>query len=217
MLHSMYDSGNLLRSLIASCPQLRHLELTCGHKPSFQLDTFSKALRGFPKLRVLHLTIIKYTGESLSAGAEHIAKTNPRLERFSLTLLPPTYPLPLPFAIPLFPFSLRTRDTGFFMLTCDHHGLPLTLRAFERRRLIWPLGLGSTLRMRRYVRDLRPAGSPARRKAGFKAMLSLLNDGSTAGEEMRLLLFCVFLVCLAFWGFLSNARRHGNLSSSTSL
>lgn len=37
MLHSMYDSGNLLRSLIASCPNLRHLELTCGHKPSFQL------------------------------------------------------------------------------------------------------------------------------------------------------------------------------------
>lgn len=36
-LHSMYDSGNLLRSLIQSCPMLRHLELTCAHKPSFQL------------------------------------------------------------------------------------------------------------------------------------------------------------------------------------
>lgn len=36
-LHSMYDSGNLLRSLIQSCPKLRHLELTCAHKPSFQL------------------------------------------------------------------------------------------------------------------------------------------------------------------------------------
>ena len=36
-LHSMYDSGNLLRSLIHSCPILHHLDLTCGHKPSFQL------------------------------------------------------------------------------------------------------------------------------------------------------------------------------------
>jgi len=36
-LHSMYDSGSLLRSLIHSCPMLRHLDLTCGHKPSFQL------------------------------------------------------------------------------------------------------------------------------------------------------------------------------------
>jgi hypothetical protein len=37
VLHSMYDSGNLLRTLVSNCPQLRHLELTCGHKPSFQL------------------------------------------------------------------------------------------------------------------------------------------------------------------------------------
>jgi len=37
MLHSMYDSTNLLKSLIVSCPNLRHLELTCAHKPSFQL------------------------------------------------------------------------------------------------------------------------------------------------------------------------------------
>jgi hypothetical protein len=37
MLHSMYDSGNLLRSLIVSCPRLQHVDLTCGSKPSFQL------------------------------------------------------------------------------------------------------------------------------------------------------------------------------------
>ena len=36
-LHSTYDSGNLLRSLVQSCPKLCHLELTYGHKPSFQL------------------------------------------------------------------------------------------------------------------------------------------------------------------------------------
>ncbi|KAF8893410.1 hypothetical protein BD779DRAFT_1669709 [Infundibulicybe gibba] len=97
MLHSMYDSGNLLRSLIASCPRLRHLELTCGHKPSFQLDSFSKTIRGFPKLRTLHLTIVKYPGdETLASGATRIAKSNPQLEKFSLTFIPPAYPLPLP-------------------------------------------------------------------------------------------------------------------------
>lgn len=37
MLHSLYDSSNLLRSLIASCPNLRHLDLTCGSKACFQL------------------------------------------------------------------------------------------------------------------------------------------------------------------------------------
>lgn len=45
-LHSMYDSGNLLRSLIQSCPQLRHLELTCAHKPSFQLVSLDRAWSG---------------------------------------------------------------------------------------------------------------------------------------------------------------------------
>ncbi|KAF8658249.1 hypothetical protein AX16_002025 [Volvariella volvacea WC 439] len=37
MLQSTYDSGSLLRSLTGACPRLRHLDLTCGHKPSFQL------------------------------------------------------------------------------------------------------------------------------------------------------------------------------------
>ena len=37
VLHSMYDSGSLLRSLIASCPHVQHLDLTCAGKPSFHL------------------------------------------------------------------------------------------------------------------------------------------------------------------------------------
>ena len=40
-LHSMYDSGNLLHSLVQACPNLRHLDLTCEHKPSFHLASFS--------------------------------------------------------------------------------------------------------------------------------------------------------------------------------
>ena len=36
-LYSMYDSANLLRSLIHSCPLLYHLDLTCSNRPSFHL------------------------------------------------------------------------------------------------------------------------------------------------------------------------------------
>jgi hypothetical protein len=36
-LHSMYDSTSFLRSLIAACPRLESLELTCSDVPSFQL------------------------------------------------------------------------------------------------------------------------------------------------------------------------------------
>lgn len=37
VLGSMYESGNLVRSLVGACPKLRKLELVCGHKPSFPL------------------------------------------------------------------------------------------------------------------------------------------------------------------------------------
>uniref|UniRef100_A0A0W0EX11 F-box domain-containing protein n=1 Tax=Moniliophthora roreri TaxID=221103 RepID=A0A0W0EX11_MONRR len=229
-LHSMYDSGNLLKSLIASCPNLRHLELVCGHRPSFQIvrqlfddhqsdtfltpfptkDTFSKTIRGFTKLRVLHLSIVRYPGdENLAAGAARIAMANPRLENFTLTFLPMKYPISLPFSMSLFLFTLRTKASGSFTLTCDNHGLPLTLRAFERRRLVWPMGLGCSYRTKRYTSDLRPAGSPSRSKKGLKGFMSLLSENSAAGEELRMIAFCAFLVCLAVWGFLVN-REFGH-------
>jgi Leucine Rich Repeat len=226
ILHSMYDSGNLLRSLISSCPRIRHLDLTCAHKPSFQLvrffllvfsshstviscwqDSFSKNIRGFTKLRTLHLTIVKYPGdETLSAGAARIARTNPRLEKFTLTFLPPSHPLPLPYSIPLFPFPLPSRATGIFKLTCDEHGLPVSLAGLEHRRVIWPFGLGVTSRRKKYVSDLRPRGYPGRRKRGLDSVTSLLLERSVAGEEMRMILFCGLLVCLAMWGFMAGGR-----------
>ncbi|RDB16745.1 hypothetical protein Hypma_002417 [Hypsizygus marmoreus] len=205
MLHSMYDSGNLLRSLISSCPHLRHLELTCGNKPSFQLDTFSKTVRGFPKLRSLHLTIVKYPGdETLSSGAARIAQSNPRLTHFTLTFIPPSYPLPLPFAFPSYiPFPLAARASGSFTLTTDRHGLPLALRARERVRVKWPWGLGVLRTERRYVRMLRPG----RRVGGWRGVLGLVCERSVAGEEMRMLVFCGMLVGLAVWGFVANRGR----------
>ncbi|KAH9484904.1 hypothetical protein JR316_0001806 [Psilocybe cubensis] len=218
-LHSMYDSGNLLRSLIQSCPMLRHLELTCAHKPSFQLDTFAKTIRGFPKLRSLHLTIVKYPGdETLVSGATRIAQSNPRLQTFSLTFIPPVYPVPLPFsfALPnrtLIPFALPVRATGVFEVACDVHGLPLTLTGTEYCRFVWPLGLGVSTRTRKYSTDLRPMGYPGRhRKTGVLGVLSLLVEGSSAGEEIRVLVFCAFLTVLAAFGIAVNGSSGGSRS-----
>ncbi|KAG5650890.1 hypothetical protein H0H81_010651 [Sphagnurus paluster] len=205
-LQSMYDSGNILRSLVMSCPHLRHLELTCGNKPSFQLDAFSKTVRGFPKLRTLHLTVVKYPGdETLSSGAARIAKANPRLTKFSLTFIPPTYPFSLPFSVPFLPIPFPARATGSFELTCDRHGLPLTLLGFEHFRFVWPWGLGVTKSTRRLVCDLRPLSAPGRRrKTGWHAVLGLMLERSPAGEEMRMIVFCGLLVSLAVWGFAAN-------------
>ncbi|PPQ71282.1 hypothetical protein CVT24_012336 [Panaeolus cyanescens] len=209
-LHSMYDSGNLLRSLIQSCPKLRHLELTCGHKPSFQLDTFAKTIRGFPKLRTLHLTIVKYPGdETLAEGATRIASSNPRLHTFSLTFIPPVYPVPLPFALPYRPFfgflPFPSCASGLFEVSCDTHGLPLSLKAVEHSKFVWPWKLGVSTHTWRYVKDLRPAGYLARQKTGLRALGSLLFEKSSAGEEIRMLLFCTFLAVLAACGIVANS------------
>ena len=37
ILHSGYDSNGVFRTIVASCPQLLHLNLTCTSKPSFYL------------------------------------------------------------------------------------------------------------------------------------------------------------------------------------
>jgi hypothetical protein len=147
----------------------------------------------------MHLTVVKYPGdESLSVAANRIAITNPRIEKFTLTFLPAAYPIP--FIIPYLPIPLRSRDSGKFSLTCDRHGLPLTLRAHERRRFIWPLGLGQSCTTKRYESDLRPAGSPHRRKYGKELLTALMIENTPAGEELRMILFCMFLLILAVWG-----------------
>ncbi|KAF8633661.1 hypothetical protein AX15_001310 [Amanita polypyramis BW_CC] len=214
-LHSMYDSGSLLRSLIQSCPHLRHLTLTCAHKPSFQLDTFAKIIQGFPRLRIVHLTIVKYPGdETMSAGATRIAKCNPRLKKFSLTFIPPTYPLPIPLSIPYFPIPFRARATGSFTLACDNHGLPLSLSVRENCRLVWPWGLGVSSSTKKYVQDLRPLSSPSRRKRGIRGLLSLLFERSSAGEEMRMILFCGMLIWLSIWGFFVLGHRQRTMQTN---
>lgn len=165
-------------------------------------DTFAKTIQGFCKLRTLHLTIVKYPGDgALSTGAARIAKINPRLKTFSLTFIPPTYPLPIPFSIPYLPVPFRARASGSFTLACDDHGLPLSLLARESSRFVWPWGLGVSSRTKKYTWDLRPLSSPSRRKDGMGGATSLLFERSPAGEEMRVIVFCGLLVGLSLWGF----------------
>lgn len=52
--------------------------------------------------------------------------------------------------------------------------------------------------MHRYRVDLRPGLG----KAGLKAWADLLTERSTAGEELRMLMFLTLLFVLAVWGFL---------------
>lgn len=214
-------------------------------------DAFAKTIRGFPKLRTLNLTIVKYPGdETLASGAVRIAQSNPRLQKFSLTFIPPLFPPPFPFAwapdttlgndgapaylgagfgavgsilVPIQPFSISFSflplpkyvcTQGLFSLVTDAHGLPLTLQAAESSRVIWPWKLGETVRSRKYETELGPFGRRRGGRGGFgrgigglRGLMSLMLERSSAGEEVRMILFCTALVILAAWGFAVGGRR----------
>ncbi|KAF9073588.1 hypothetical protein BDP27DRAFT_1318552 [Rhodocollybia butyracea] len=110
--------------------------------------------------------------------------TNPRIQDFSLSFLPSAYSFGFPLVT--LPIQFQSRESGSFTTTCDRHGLPQSLRAFERRHLLWPFGLRESLRTREYTIDLRPMGSPSRGKP----------TNSSAGKEMRVMVSCAFLTFL---------------------
>jgi hypothetical protein len=46
--------------------------------------------------------------------------------------------------------------------------------------------------------DLRPVGYPGRQR---QSLLRLVLEKSASGDEFRMMLLYLFLVCLAVWGF----------------
>ncbi|CAL1706879.1 unnamed protein product [Somion occarium] len=153
-LQSGYDSNGVLRTIVSSCPGLERLELVCGCKPSFYLESFSRTLRTLTKLTSLSLTIVKVPGdEPMHIGASRIALSNPRLHTFTITYLPPSpssspSPPSASSAFVLDPFNsggfssvdskfygdVEPLEVGHYELVCDPHGIPVSLICWERKR-----------------------------------------------------------------------------------
>uniref|UniRef100_D8Q8T5 Expressed protein n=2 Tax=Schizophyllum commune (strain H4-8 / FGSC 9210) TaxID=578458 RepID=D8Q8T5_SCHCM len=196
VLNSSYDSQNILRSLTNACPKLQNLELRCTQKQAFSMSEFSKSIRCFTRLRTLRLAVVKTPGDDLARSAAQIARVNPRLEHFTLTFLPPVKRGFLSI-FPALSVDIPASATGRFTLVTDTHGLPLSLAAHEQQCVAWPMGLGVSSSSRKYVSDLRPVGTPGKKEG----LMTLLTEKSAAGEEVRMILFCTVLVCLAGYGF----------------
>jgi len=150
LLQSMYESGSLLRSIVGVCPRLERMELACGHKPAFPLESFSKAIYHLRKLRSLSLTLIRFPGDnSLNNSAIRLALANPRLHHFTITFIPSnniTIPLPLPYPLVSHPYTYL--ESGTYTLETDEHGLPVSMGVVERVGLAgsWEFELGLKLR-----------------------------------------------------------------------
>ncbi|EIW63382.1 uncharacterized protein TRAVEDRAFT_56411 [Trametes versicolor FP-101664 SS1] len=262
-----YDSNGILRTIVASCPHLLDLDITCTTKPSFFLDAFANVLRGLTRLRTLALSLVRMPGEEpMHIGASRIALANPRLQCFSVAFIP-THPSADATVPPL--------ERGTFELACDTHGIPICMRVAQWHTVpwLWPwpalwagagslplppslpramgagvgggvaewfaavagaLGVDTPLlllesrartfgldsgegadgatarksgrraRVRRWVCDLRPSGHPDVVQKGLGA---LLVERSPAGEEARLMAFCLCLLVLTVWALVSKAMR----------
>ena len=194
-------------------------------------EMFSRTIRSLSKLRTLDLTVVKVPGdESMADGAVRIARSNPGLRQFSIRYIPRNYydrPTPhLPRATDhlssIFDFQ-NCLEVGKFELTCDTHGLPVTLYGREWKERLklhgwtsWASSLvalpgeitshvTSTVRslsgvkgfsrfVKRYKRDMRPRGHPGVRKLGFA---ELMVDGGAAGRDLRMLVFSIALVVIS--------------------
>ncbi|KIJ68133.1 hypothetical protein HYDPIDRAFT_148467 [Hydnomerulius pinastri MD-312] len=221
VFQSAYECGSLLRSIASACPGLTRLEVICARKPSFTIDTLAKTIRTLPRLRHLRVIVVRSPHEDpLPVSAACMARANPRLHTFSITFVPPSLPLPLPFGTdvgrdggdPGHPYV----ETGNYVLRTDEHGLPASVTCTERRpsRSLFsslptfpiPMVLpsisfgssarttGRSVRKYSYTLDLRP-GAQKRRGLG------LVLERSAAGEEVRVLVILMSLSGLALWGF----------------
>lgn len=215
IFHSSYESGNLIRNLVSTCPGLTTLEITCARRSSFKVDTLAKSVSCLPRLRHLRLTLVPAaTGDSLRVCASHVVQAIPRLHSFSLTFISASLPLSLtPVDFGLY------EETGNYVIRTDEHGLPHSLSCTERRpALRLPFTLPSIpiplavpllsfspftssfppkerrMRIQRFLLNLRPGTS---KHNG----LGLILERSTAGDEVRVLSVLVALSGLALWGF----------------
>lgn len=121
-----------------------------------------------------------------------------------------------PFSISLsfLPLPKYVCTTGLFSLLTDTHGLPLMLQGVETSRVVWPWSLGETVRVKKYETELGPFGRRRGGRGGFgrgiggiRGLVGLAFERSSAGEEVRMILFCMALVVLAAWGFAVGGRR----------
>ncbi|KAH7913459.1 hypothetical protein BJ138DRAFT_1146034 [Hygrophoropsis aurantiaca] len=224
--HSPYESGSVLRSLISSCPGLMHLEIVCERRPSFLIQSVSSLLTSLPRLRTVRFALVRAPKErSLAECAAHMARTNPRLEGFTITFVPGAVRLedtllPTPFDLsdpytsimcaPHHPYI----ESGAYTLNMDHHGLPVSLVCVERRprlpiRILAGLGNPPSL-MNSLPLGFQPSGRSSNQIKRYTLPLrprrspmkwGVVLERSAAGEEMRVLLVLMMLGGVAVVSF----------------
>ena len=227
LLHMRALDSPSLRSYVPASPhsqlyvRFTVLYLVITHPPS--QDTLAKAARTLHRLQYLRVTLVPSLQENpLPLCAATIAYTLPRLHAFSITFIPPDFPLPLYFGSeigrvngdPSHPYT----ETGNYVVKTDEHGLPTSVACTEHRNsralLSWLRTFpASSMISRISFPNLLRKANPKVKKYSYtldlyssgkkRCGLGLVFERSTAGEETRVLVVLMSLTGLALWGFFS--------------
>ncbi|KIY53096.1 hypothetical protein FISHEDRAFT_33823 [Fistulina hepatica ATCC 64428] len=194
-----YQAGHLVRALTLACPTLQALDLACTQRAALPLASLANMLRAFRRLLsgagAFHGNGVSVTSAAsgLVTGAACIARNNPQLHKFEISFLDNGAAGDVPDDdFPFIRYPLNSRISGLFEISKDEHGLPSYLHVTEHTRR-WICN--QRYATRRYRLDLRPS-------AGSPGPLDLLLERSAAGEEIRMIAFCVILVVLALYGWI---------------
>ncbi|KAF8974260.1 hypothetical protein BDZ97DRAFT_1911460 [Flammula alnicola] len=83
--HQKFDDAQVLRSLFASRPSLKHLEVSCFTRPTFSIREFSRVLQTAPNLESFELTKVhKSNEEEMTRSAARIVNENPNIKKFTV-------------------------------------------------------------------------------------------------------------------------------------
>ncbi|KAF8192526.1 hypothetical protein BJ912DRAFT_962263 [Pholiota molesta] len=84
---SKYDDIQVLRSLAASIPDIKHLEVSCFTCPTFSVREFSRILQIMPNLESFSLTKVhKYNDDDPLKNAAHVVAENPHIKNFTIRM-----------------------------------------------------------------------------------------------------------------------------------
>ncbi|KIK07083.1 hypothetical protein K443DRAFT_215928 [Laccaria amethystina LaAM-08-1] len=164
------DESHIFSSLLASSPNLRHLEVLCFTHPTFRVREFSRALQNSPKLESFVLTkMYKPREEDMTMIAARVVHENPNLKKFTLRYTADRWPTQA---------AGRLRQLGIYEVRCDEHGNPSGLFAYE-----WGLRAFGFEQSRTFVHPLSTDKTPpSPGSTETKSIRSSFSSGRSAGR-----------------------------------
>ncbi|KAI0747342.1 hypothetical protein BC629DRAFT_1599394 [Irpex lacteus] len=191
-----YDSGAVLKTIVAARPELEELDVSFVGKESISMDAFHKILCRLKKLHKLSLTVVQFPGdESLAHTARRFVQIIPRLTDIHITYIPSG-------AAPATSEDIDYTQKAHFTIEHNVHNIPVTMYSVEHvsaaKLDVWPpLPVRRTCTKTTY--DLRASQQPhqVRRRSESSPVRGAV---SKPGLDPKFSVLSALLLMATVWG-----------------